>query len=445
MERKFQCGLAGLLLCACQLPLAATAQAQSVTKLPVTEPGRPLALEDAAREAIAWHPAVIEAAGELNARAEEVNIARAGYSPQISAGVGMSYDTRLTADWRPRPQFQASQMLFDFGKVRSAVDAAHAGTKIGEAELLLAVDGLIRDTGNALIEVQRANALHQVAEEQLVRVQEIADLVGKRVDMGAATKSDGLQVQARVEAAQATLTQIDAERARWTSNLVYLLGRKGPPPVVSADVPGWLDNGCRQEAPDWNSVPAVMVAQAQKERAEADLRRSQAERLPTISVGGNGTVDISSPFSQQHSAYSFGINVSSNIFQGGATKARMRSANYALDAAMAATDRARNDSAQRLSEGQQQIASLDALSATLTSRESNMSETGKLYRLQYIEMGTRTLVDVLNAEQEYQQVRFEAANLTHDLRRLQMDCLYFGGRTRSAFQLSGTMLRGVAL
>ncbi|MEC9016514.1 MAG: transporter, partial [Pseudomonadota bacterium] len=110
-----------------------------------------------------------------------------------------------------------------------------------------------------------------------------------------------------------------------------------------------------------------------------------------------------------------------------------------------AAERARNEAEQRLAEAQQQIDSLNALLQTLASRQDNMDETGKLYRMQYLQMGTRTLVDLLNAEQEFQQVRFEAVNSAHDLRRLQLDCLYNSGRTRAAFHLSGTVVRGVTL
>ena len=74
-----------------------------------------------------------------------------------------------------------------------------------------------------------------------------------------------------------------------------------------------------------------------------------------------------------------------------------------------------------------------------------MRETGRLYRIQYLEMGTRTLVDLLNAEQELQQVRFEAVNIRQNLRRLQVDCLFLSGRMRDAFHLSGTSVRGVML
>lgn len=404
----------------------------------------PVTLESAAREAVAWHPAVTEATGVLGARGEEVAVARAGYLPRVSAGIGSGYDNRIAGNWRPRPQVGAEQMLFDFGKVRSAIDAARAGTRAGRGELLLAIDTLIRDTGYAVIEVQRAAALRQVAEDQRASIRQISDLVANRAAKGAATRSDALQARARVEAAEAALTQIEAQRGRWSSNLAYLLGRDAAPPVTS-DVPGWLMRSCAAPRPDWTAIPAVMVADADAERAEADLRRSRAERYPTVSFGGDASTDLVSPLASGRNIYNFGLRVSSNLFAGGATRARVRGATFALDAAQAARQRARTDTSQRLAEAQQQIASLSRLVDTLGAREGSMRETGKLYRLQYLEMGTRTLVDLLNAQQELHQVRFEAVNTAHDLRRLQLDCLYLSGRAREAFGLTGTRLHGVTL
>ena len=98
-----------------------------------------------------------------------------------------------------------------------------------------------------------------------------------------------------------------------------------------------------------------------------------------------------------------------------------------------------------MAEAQQQIAGLTELLGTLSERQENMIETGKLYRLQYLDMGTRTLVDLLNAEQELQQARFDGVNTTHDLRRLEIDCLYYSGRARDDFKLTGTTIRGVTL
>jgi len=407
------------------------------------EASGPVTLDSAAREAVAWHPSVTEAIGRLNSSATDIDVAKAGYLPQIRAGIGSNYDNSLGASWRPRASVSASQMLFDFGKVSSDVDIAESGRQISRAELLLAVDSLIRDTSYAVIEVQRTAALHEAAIDQLASIRDISNLVDHRFQRGAATKSDALQAQARVQAAQATIEQISAEQRRWNSNLAFLLGRPEAP-QVSPDVPGWFLDSCRRPAPEWSSVPAIMQARAERDQALAERNRERANRFPTISLGADASGDVNGPFSRR-SQYSFGLNVSSTLFSGGATKARVRGANYALSAAEAAEARVRNEVSRLLAEAQSQVGSFDAVLTTLGSRQESMRETGKLYRLQYLEMGTRTLVDLLNAEQELNQVRFDFVNTQHDLRRLQVDCLYNAGAERDVFGLSGTTVRGVTL
>lgn len=431
---------------------ALTAMGQSIAALllatgagaTIADPARVITMESAAREAIAWHPSLIEAAGSLAAREADVDVARAGYQPTISASVGSGYDSRVPGTWRPRPQLGASQMLYDFGKTSSEVAGARAGTRIGRAQMLLAIDTLIRATAYAIIEYQRAAAQNFIAREQADRIREISALVGKRSSLGAATRSDALQAQARVGAANANLMSTEAEKRRWASNLGFLLGRATPPDHVADDVPDWLMHACSASPPEWTGMPMVMVADAEAERATAALRRSRADRYPTLSVGGDASTDVGSPFGNR-SIYNFGLRVSSNIFGGGVSKARVRSASYELQAAEAARQRVRTETGQRLAEAQQQIDSLSQLATTLSSREVDMRETGRLYRIQYVEMGTRTLVDLLNAEQELQQVRFQAVDIAQTLRRLQVDCLFLSGRMRDAFHLSNTTVRGVTL
>ncbi|HEY0596876.1 MAG TPA: TolC family protein [Sphingopyxis sp.] len=403
----------------------------------------PLLWETAVREAVGWHPSITESVGRLQARAEEVAIAKAGYKPQISGGVGSSYDNITQSRWRPRANLSASQMLFDFGKVSSSVAAAEAGTRIGRAELLLAVDSLIRDTSYAVIEIQRDMVLRQVALDQLASIQSISELVDHRYRLGASTKSDALQARARVQAAEVTLQEIEAERHRWDSNLAFLLGRPAAPEVSLDPVPG-LYGACARGEPDWTMVPGVMQAQAQRDEAMADFKRSKADGLPTISFGAGGGADIHDPFSRR-AEYNFGINVSSALYSGGARRARTRSAAYSLGAADAAEARVRNEVSRLLAEAERQVTSLTGVLDTLTARQASMDETGRLYRLQYLDMGTRTLVDLLNAEQELHQVRFDRVNTQYDTRRLQVDCLFYSGVQREVFGLSGLAVRGVAL
>ncbi|GAA3263712.1 hypothetical protein GCM10020258_29390 [Sphingomonas yabuuchiae] len=253
-------------------------------------------MESAMHEVLAWHPSVDQATATIEARAEDIEVARAGYLPRISAGVGSGYDNRLGSAWRPRPQVSASQMIYDFGKVAGAVESARAGTRIGRADLLLAVDGLIRDTGFALVEVQRNAALRGIAMEQLGRIREISALVDRRFGKGATTRSDALQAQSRVAAAEATLTRIEAEQRRWTTSLAFLLGRETSPAVDPA-VPDWLMASCTRAATvEWADIPAIMRARAQYEQASAESRRVHAARLPTIALAGDAATDVASPF-----------------------------------------------------------------------------------------------------------------------------------------------------
>lgn len=403
----------------------------------------PITIDRAAREAVAWHPSIVEATARLDARTEEIDVAESGYLPQIDAGIGTGYDNVGQSRWRPRANVSVSQMLYDFGKVSSSVAAAEAGVEISEARVLLAVDSLIRETSYSIIEIQRTEALHRIALEQLESVREIGILVQHRFEEGAATKADTLQADARVQAAQATIEEIEAAHQRWQTALAHLLGRSQAP-EVSSELPEGFKRFCEQAEPDWATIPAIQEVRAERDQALADLERSEAERLPTVSLGAGGATDIHDPFSGREE-YNFGINVSTSLYNGGANRARVRSATYALGAADAAEARIRNEVSRTLSEAQRQVASFGRVLDTLALREASMRETGKLYRLQYLQMGTKTLVDLLNAEQELHQVRFDRANTRHDLRRLRIDCLVSSGNAREAFGLSGTAIGGTVL
>lgn len=410
-----------------------------------SEPLGALSLDVAVRRAVEWNPSVEEAVARIGADEAEIRVARAGYYPTIRGGIGTQYDNRLRGTaWLPRPQLSVSQMLLDFGKVASDVAVARAGVEISRARLLLAIDALVRDTAQTVIEIQRHEALIDVANAQLESVLAINTLVQQRTRNGASTRSDAVQAEARVEAARVAVLDIQAQLDRWRSVLGYLIGSKGPVSAVRSGTPAWLDHICEGPAPDLSQMPAVLEAGARREEATAQLRRARADALPTLSLDAGAAADVRDPLSNR-SNYNFGLSVSSNLFQGGASRARRAGAEQSLRAANAAVEASIIEVARALAEARQQIPSLRQRSDTLGTREAMMRETGKLYRLQYLEMGTRTLIDLLNAEQELHQVLFDRVNAEHDLRRLGIDCMFNKGQSRDRFALSGMRVRGVIL
>lgn len=404
----------------------------------------PVDIRQAAREAISWHPSIFEAAARLNQQEQQVDVAKSGYYPQITGGIGTGYNSGSNNRWRPRANLNVEQRILDFGKLSNEVASEKAGVRANRAGILLAVDAIARDTSYSVLEVLRGEALLDVAHEQFESVSAISELVEARYQRGAATRSDALQAQSRVDAAQSSILQIEAELRRWQSNLAYLLGREQTPDVIAGelDVSG---DACKSRDINWPRVPSMMEAEARREQAVADLKRARAERYPTISLGAGAATEIHDPFVDRRSDYNVGLNVSTSVFDGGATAATARSANYALEAANAALDNARLETTRLLAESREQVTALDQRLISLDAREKKMDETKALYRLQYLEMGTRTLVDLLNAEQELGQARFDAVNSRYDLRRLGIDCLYTMGELRHALDLEDMTIEGVAL
>lgn len=398
----------------------------------------------AARAAISWHPSILEAAARLNQQEQQVDAAKAGYYPQITGGIGTGYDSATHSRWRPRGNLGVEQRIWDFGKLKNEVASEEAGVRANRAQILLAVDAIARDTSFSVVEVRRGLALLDVAKEQLESVSAISQLVEARYRRGAATRSDALQAQSRVDAAQSNTLQIEAELRRWQSNLAYLLGREHPPVVATGET-GVFENACQSRDINWLRVPAMMQAQARREQALADLRRARAARYPTISLGAGAGTELHDPFVDRRTDYNVGLNITTNLFDGGANRANARSADYALNAAEAALDNVRLESARLLAEAREQATVLNRRLGTLEERKQKMGETKMLYRLQYLDMGTRTLVDLLNAEQELGQTRFDAVNARYDLNRLGIDCLYSTGELRNALELDDMTIEGVAL
>ena len=409
-----------------------------------------LGLMQAVRLAVEWHPSIGEAVGTLYQQGEGINVARAGYYPQVTGGIRNGYDSSYDGNHTSQAlNISLKQMIYDFGKVDSAVDVARARVARSQAQVLLNIDQVARDTSYAYVEVQRYRRLLIVAREQIKGIAEIAELARQRSDMGAATRSDVVQARSREDGARATLLQYQAQYNRWRANLINLVGR-ATPFDINDDFPQSLQASCEAAEPDLNALPGILVADAQRVEAQAAIRQARAEGLPTLSLepslnqylDGNYNSNNSSIDRTQAGIF---INLNVPIYQGGATTARTAAATYALTAADSAEDAARLQARQGLFEAQAQTASLGRRLSSLEYRQASITEARELYGQQYLELGTRPLLDLLNAEQEIHQSRFDLANTQADLRRLQVDCLYSTGTLRSAYQIDHSTIQGVEI
>ena len=411
----------------------------------VASNGTPIGYEAAIREAISWHPSIIEANFRLKQQEQNIAAARSQWMPQINAGISSGYtQSAVRQSWSPRGTVSLEQRIWDFGKISTEVAAAQADFRAHEIQVLQSVDSIALEVVLALIEIHRSHELLKAARAQLASVGSISTLVEQRHAQGAATRSDALQAQSRVDAARSTILQLEADLTRSLASLASYLGRDVAEEIADAP-PKRLFNACRTVSVHQANSPALMYAQAQVDKALAAMKRERAEAYPTISLQVNAQTDINEPLGEDHTDYSVGVNVSTSVFNGGITRARIRNSTLGLSAAEAGYRAALTEAERLLAESRAQYAALESRVGSLTQQHEKMQETRELYRLQYLEMGTRTLVDLLNSEQEFTQTRFEAINAEHELARLGANCLYVTGDLRSTFNLKGMVIDGVTL
>lgn len=400
-----------------------------------------LQLFEAVHRALNEHPAIVESLGRLDVQQEQVNVARAGYWPQLRGGVNTGY-RHTTGRSEEAFTLSASQMLYDFGKVSSAVDAAGHGVDREEAGVLLAAEDLIRETSQAFIEARRYEVLLELATEQIAAITELEELATKRSALGASSVSDQMQARSRREAARAVQLQMQAQRDQWHSALEKLIGSTQRL-TLDEVYPERLEGVCSRLPESFEEAPQIIIAEAERAEAEAGIRQARAEQRPTLSLNAdfehylNRNTAGSQQLDDQELVVS--LNLSSNLFQGGALRARSRAADHALYSATAARDRALLELSRAYREARDRSRSLTSSLALQDQRHDSIVKTQELYRHQYLSLGTRTLLDILNTEQEIFQTQVDKQNTLFDLRSLQIDCLYSVGGLRESFRASDAL------
>lgn len=405
-----------------------------------------LQLFDAVRQALQQHPVIAESLSRLDAQQEQVGVARAGYWPQLRTGINSGY-RHTTGRSEEALTVSASQMIYDFGKVSSAVEAAESSVDREEAAVLMTAEDLVRDTAQAFIEARRFEVLLELATEQIDAIADLEELAAKRSALGASTVSDEMQAKSRREAARATQLQMQAQRDQWHRALEKLIGSRQRV-TLDDSYPESLAGVCHRLPENFDNAPRVVIAEAERAEAEAVIRQARAEQRPTVSLSADFEhyLDRDTGGFQQLDDQEFVVrlNLTSNLFQGGALRARSRAADHALYSATAAKDRALLELSRLYRETRDRSLSLTSSLALQDERYDSIARTQELYRHQYLSLGTRTLLDILNTEQEIFQTQVDKQNTLFDLRNLQINCLYSVGGLRDAFRAGDAMERRVA-
>lgn len=416
------------------LACAASALAQPTPSAPPSDDG--LTMQAAVGKAVRWHPLLGNARARVQQAGAGIDAARAAYYPSVSVGVNSQasgneisgYDSQYVQ----QAQLQVSQLLYDFGKTGSTVDRAEAEQAQAQAQVLQAFASVARNTAQAWVQVRNYEARTQVAEAQLEAVKALAKLAERREAKGASTHSDTAQAKARVDAAQLELLTAQSQVRQWRANLMHWVGSEAPPEVVGEPWPALRQACTTVTLGDVMQTATVQVAQAQLAVTSAAEDIADAQLRPTLSLDATvarGLNEQSRRYGEEIDS-SIALDLSMPLYQGGRLRSTQRAAEYAVVAARAGLQQARVAANRGLQDAVVQWQRNQSLRQVQASRIDSMRITRELYRDQYLKLGTRSLLDLLNAEQEYYGALGDYVESEYAMQSLGIDCLYYAGQLR---------------
>ena len=355
-----------------------------------------------------------------------VALARSGARPTLSAIAGINRDlTRsgILESTQPKgPDLtvgaDVSLPLFRGGQVKNGIKAAKARVDAGRASLRAVEGDVFVQAVAAYMDVRLNRDIVELNRNQVRVLDTNLQATSDRFEIGDVTRTDVAQSEARLQLAQANLASAEGRLASAVETFREVIGvlpgdLAAPPPLPP--LPQTAAEAV-QIALAYNADFDAVIANAQA--ARYDTRAAKGARLPSLSAVGSGTYLNalgSNPSAIPNTGTSTSVGLSSRIpiYQGGAPSARIRQA-QAFEAQLlerqVAVERA------VVADARSAYASYEAAQRAIAANETAVEANELALEGTQLEnsIGSRTILEVLNAEQELLNSQVSLATARRD-------------------------------
>lgn len=385
-------------------------------------------LTDVARQALSTNPDVAEARHQWLARREEVREAEGGFLPSLDLNAGIGYEytdspgTRAAGNGgndltRKELGLTVRQMLFDGWGTRSEVQRQQARTNSAAAQLLAVGESTALSATEAYVDLGRFVALKGISEESLETHLRIADQIRLRSEAGVGRRADLEQVRSRVALAEVNLVAAEVNLEDAQTTFLRVVGRLPGDQTVSLDglEPDGIPSSRREilEIAQANN-PILAVAAADIEAAQAQATAARQFDMPRfdLEIGGNLNDDIDGVEGSVDDLSAM-VRMRFNLYRGGSDRARKRATAINVNEARDVRDRSVRQLEETIRLAWAALLATDAQLPLLKQQVDAALATRDAYEMQF-NIGQRTLLDVLNAENEVFQARQDVVDTRAD-------------------------------
>lgn len=381
--------------------------------LALSAPLKAQPLKDAVEQTLQTSPDVLSTAHRRLSIDQEIKQAKGGYFPKIDLNLGYGRErsdnptTRaaglgtVSLD-RREAGITLDQMLFDGFFVRSEVERHTARADSAAFGVLGASENTALKVVDAYMEVLRRQELVKLTKDNQAVHQRTFDQIKMRSDAGVGRKADMDQILARLALAQANVMAAESNAREAEITFQRVVG-KMPKDLTKPAAPD-------QAMPkDLNSAveiakanhPILKSAMADVEAAQAQHRTARSLNSPKLNLelGYNDNNNIGGLSGDNESTIAM-LRVRYNLFRGGSDQARIGQTASAINEATEISHKTMREVEESIRLSWNAHTTARERLVPLKQHSEAMEATREAYTKQF-NIGQRTLLDLLDAENEY--------------------------------------------
>jgi outer membrane protein len=377
-------------------------------------------LREALVAAYNTNPTLQAARADQRAIDEDVPIEKADGRPSINSTAAFTQFPRKSANNFTSPDrvlnanVSLAVPIYSGGAVRNGVKAAETRVEAGQADLRGTESAIFSQAVGAYMDVILNEAVVGLNRNNVQVLEVNLRATSDRFEIGDLTRTDVAQSQARLAIARSDTRTAEANLANARERYIQLIGHApgllAPPPPLPG-LPASPDDAVMVAL---DSNPDLIAARERRKAAAYDVKVAGASRLPTLQAFSQGAYNDyfgtlggsvgSAAFAQTETTAQFGVRASIPIFQGGRPAAFRRQAQAREGAAMENEIAAERDA---IAQVRSAYSSWRASNEIITSTQSGVDAASLSLEGVRAEnsVGNRTILDILNAEQELLQAR----------------------------------------
>jgi len=363
-------------------------------------------LNEALGIAYETNPQLEAARAGLRATDENVPTAGATFRPTANVGAMAGYE-KIPPVFGGQPtsypisgQLTVTQPVFNASNF-AQLGKAKAQVKAGRAQLVSTEETVLLAAVTGYMDVVRDESTLKLSQNNVAVLKKQRDATQEQFKVGELTRTDVAQSQARLAGAESNLINAEGQLEISRSEFEHAIGRPAetlesepslpPLPKVQQNV---LDLAARLN-------PNLVAARQNVKAANYAVDQAVGALAPQLSINGQYQYTQSNPSYGPYTIHALTVmgNLSVPLYQGGAEYAAVRQAKELRSQAqleVADTERQVMDSARSAWQA------YTSAEATIASNQSQVEADKVAYQGVKLEqqVGARTILDVLNAEQE---------------------------------------------